>query len=77
MFQVSLVVEEYNLMGPVKAALKGSVRYLAAELASLRGSASACMHCLPGRSRHALTQASIAATNSSTARTHTHTSIVW
>jgi enoyl-[acyl-carrier protein] reductase I len=26
------VVEEYNLMGPVKAALEASVRYLAAEL---------------------------------------------
>jgi enoyl-[acyl-carrier protein] reductase I len=26
------VVEEYNLMGPVKAALEGAVRYLAAEL---------------------------------------------
>ena len=26
------VVEEYNLMGPVKAALESSVRYLAAEL---------------------------------------------
>ena len=26
------VVEEYNLMGPVKAALEASVRYMAAEL---------------------------------------------
>ena len=26
------VVEEYNLMGPVKAALESSVRYMAAEL---------------------------------------------
>ena len=30
------VVEEYNLMGPVKAALESSVRYLAAELGSKR-----------------------------------------
>lgn len=30
------VVEQYNLMGPVKAALESSVRYLAAELGSQR-----------------------------------------
>ncbi|MEI9902424.1 MAG: enoyl-ACP reductase FabI [Hyphomicrobium sp.] len=30
------VVENYNLMGPVKAALESSVRYLAADLASAR-----------------------------------------
>ena len=30
------VVEEYNLMGPVKAALESSVRYLAAELGAKR-----------------------------------------
>ncbi len=30
------VVEEYNLMGPVKAALESSVRYMAAELGSKR-----------------------------------------
>jgi enoyl-[acyl-carrier protein] reductase I len=30
------VVEEYNLMGPVKAALESSVRYIAAELGSKR-----------------------------------------
>ncbi|QLP97158.1 MAG: enoyl-ACP reductase FabI [Rhodoblastus sp.] len=30
------VVENYNLMGPVKAALESSVRYIAAELASRR-----------------------------------------
>lgn len=30
------VVEEYNLMGPVKAALESSVRYLAAELGPKR-----------------------------------------
>jgi enoyl-[acyl-carrier protein] reductase I len=30
------VVEEYNLMGPVKAALEASVRYMAAELGSKR-----------------------------------------
>ncbi len=30
------VVENYNLMGPVKAALESSVRYLAADLASKR-----------------------------------------
>lgn len=30
------VVEEYNLMGPVKAALESSVRYMAAELGPKR-----------------------------------------
>ena len=30
------VVEEYNLMGPVKAALESSVRYMAAELGEKR-----------------------------------------
>ena len=41
------VVEEYNLMGPVKAALESSVRYIAAELGP--SSASGSMRRRPGR----------------------------
>lgn len=42
------VIDNYGIMGPVKAALESSVRYLAAELGP---PASACMRCRPARSR--------------------------
>jgi enoyl-[acyl-carrier protein] reductase I len=55
------VVAEYNLMGPVKAALEASVRYLAAELGQKR----IRVHALsPGRSRPARPRGSTASTTS-------------
>jgi enoyl-[acyl-carrier protein] reductase I len=49
------VVPNYNLMGPVKAALEACARYLAYELGP-RG--SACTPCRRGRSRPAPAPAS-------------------
>lgn len=55
------VVENYNLMGPVKAALESSVRYLAVEFAE-----SVRMPSRRARSKRARHQALIASTSSST-----------
>ena len=57
------VVDHYNIMGPVKAALEGTVRYLAAELGpqGIRVNAPP-----PGRSRHELPRGSSISTSSST-----------
>ena len=54
------VVENYNVMGPVKAALEASVRYLSAELGPKE---FVFMPSHPARSRRARPPASLASTN--------------
>ena len=66
------VVDDYNLMGPVKAALESSVRYLAAELGD---SASESTRFRPGPSRPAPPRASTASTNCWTRRGRARLSI--
>ena len=46
------VVESYNLMGPVKAALEASVRYIAAELAQIQAESLGWTPLEPGAYLH-------------------------
>ena len=73
-FGAERVVENYNLMGPVKAALEASARYLAAEL----GPKGIRVHAIsPGRSRPARRRASRTSTSCSTRRRPARPRAVW